>query len=309
MDLSKRTALIILITILLFSSLLVTVFFDPKEILSNAPMYNDDFSMHYAQCITTKHFISTWGQMWGYDPFFLAGYPKGVLHPDIIAWELFYYVTSPALGSGLSFKLYMLIFLVMYPLCIYCAARNFNLSRTVSLTASFLSILLFHLTLAVDFVFWGVVSYVIVCFFSVYVFSAFYRLFERFTWAMYLWVALISSLLFLMHVLALIHLVAPLFLLYILSARKMTGLQNAAVLFIPFIMAGINSFWLSLIFEFYGYKTAQPENYEFTLQIKNVFEAIKVYVEQRRSINSTTPLLNNTFFDIIMFGSSGLYCL
>jgi len=306
---SKKTAFILLLIILIFSTLLATVFFAPRDMVSPAPVYNDDFSMHYAQCISAKRFLAGFGHLWGYDPFFLAGFPQGVLHPDIIAWQLFYYAASPVLGPGPAFKVYLLLFFLLYPLCIYGAMRNFSLSRVAALVAALLSVFLFNLTLAVNFFYWGVVSYVIVCFFSLYVLSLFFKLFNQFTWKQYFITAGLASLLFLMHVLAYMHLVVPLLILYIVSGRRLTAAQYVAVFCLPLIVVGSNLFWFGLVLEFYRYKTAIPQNYEFTLQIKNLFEFVMVYVVQRRTIPHCAPILNNTFFDCIMllFGSAGVY--
>ena len=93
--------------------------------------------MHYSECISTKHFLSQYGSCWGYDPFFLAGFPRGALvNADNKAWELWYTVLSRFMGSGRAFKLYVIIFLLSYPFLTYLAARNFNLSREMSLIAS-----------------------------------------------------------------------------------------------------------------------------------------------------------------------------
>jgi len=52
--------------------------------------------MHFSQCISVKRFISSSGKCWGYDPFFLAGLPRGALiNADNKAWELFFSVLSP----------------------------------------------------------------------------------------------------------------------------------------------------------------------------------------------------------------------
>lgn len=306
---SKKLCTFILILFFVLSAFLTTVFFKPGDIFSNTPIYTDDYSMHFSQCISARRFLSSYGKCWGYDPFFLAGFPRGVLHPDIMLWQFFYFALSPVLGEGFAFKLYVLLFLVLYPFCIYGAARNFNFSREISLIASALAILFFHSSFAIGFVYWGMVSYVIVCFFSIYVFSLFYRLFEGFSWKRYVFATVGASLLFLMHVLALIHIFIPILLLYGFSVRKLTRFQHVMVLLIPCIVAGFNSFWLILVAEFFHHKTTRPENYEFTLQIKNVFEAFKVYIMQKRSIDPNVPILNNTFFEVILllFGCCGFY--
>lgn len=306
---SKGLHASIIILILVFSALLTTVFFQPQDIFSDSPIYTDDYAMHFSQCISINRFLRTEGSLWGYDPFLLAGFPRGTLHPDIMAWALFYTVLSPVVGAGTAFKLFILIFLMIYPLGMYGAMRNFGFSQQTGLTAALLAILVFHLSLPIDFMLWGVASYVITCFFSIYVLSLIYRLCERFTWKIYVGTVFSASLLWLMHVLAPVHFFIPALVIYICSLKKLSRFQNLMLLVIPLVVLGINSCWLIPLAEFFNYKTTRPENYEFTLQIKNIFEAFKVYIEQKRSLPANAEVLNNTFIEVIiaLFGMCGFY--
>jgi hypothetical protein len=309
---SNQLSKIFLIAILLFSALLITVFLQPGDIISNTPIYNDDYALHLSECLSAQRFLSTAGHCWGYDPFLLAGFPRGTLaNADNKAWELFYYIFSPVLGEGLGFKAYLIIFLLIYPLLIYLAARNFSLSIEQSLLAAVIAILYFHLSLTKDFVSWGVVSYVFAVFFSMYIFSAYYRLLQHFTWVRYLGVTVFFSLLVLMHILSFVHIAVPILILYIAFFKKMTVRQNVAILFIPFTAAVVNSYWIVPLLEFFNDKTIQPADYEFNLQIKSLLEPLRVYIDQKKSIDYNVPILNlnNTFIDVLLlvFSWSGFY--
>ena len=95
----------------LLSSLLITVFLVPGDIVSSAPIYNDDYSLHLSECLSARRFLSSAGKCWGYDPFLLAGFPRCTLaNADNKAWELLYWAVSPVLGDGLGFKVYVLLF-------------------------------------------------------------------------------------------------------------------------------------------------------------------------------------------------------
>lgn len=298
-----------LIAIILLSAGLITVFLQPADILSNAPIYTDDYSLHLSECISAKRFLSTEGKCWGYDPFLLAGFPRGTLaNADNKAWELLYWTVSSVLGDGLGFKVYVLLFFLTYPLIIYGATRNFNLSIKQSLLSAFLAVLFFHLSLAKDFVSWGMFSYVFAVFFSLYVLSAYYRLLQDFSWMRYLAVALSFSLLVMMHILSFVHIAIPVLVLYIAYFKQMTGRQKVAILFIPFIAVLVNSYWIVPMIEFFSDKTTSPGDYEFNLQIKSLLEPIRVYIEQKKTIDYYSPLFNNTFIDVLflVFSWSGL---
>lgn len=309
---SRKATTFFLILIFLASALLLTYLFRPEDIFKNTPVYDDDFSMHYAQCISTKRFLSRFGKCWAYDPFFLAGLPRGILvNADNKAWELFYFVLSPLFGGGFAFKLYIILTLLLYPFFIYGAARNFNLPREQSLIAAVLAILFFNLSLPIDFVSWGLASYILSSHFSIFVLSLFYRLFEQFTWKRYVAATLSSSLLLLMHALAPIPVLIPVIILYLCYFKRIRLLQHAMMLVMVGIVVGINSYWLFPFIDFSHYITKRPENYEFALQIKNVFAWVKRFVLQRRDfgLSPKIPALNNTFIDIMLlvFGICGCY--
>ena len=306
----KKVNTITLILFFLLSAYLITIFLPHEDIFSNSPIYTDDYAMHFSQCLSAKRFLSSFGQCWGYDPFFLAGYPRGALvNADNKAWELLFFIFAP-LSKGFAFKLYLILFLLLYPFFLYAAARNFNLSRGASLIASVLAILFFYLSMAVDFVSWGMLSYVFMCYFSIYIFSLFYKLFEHFTWKKYITLVFLSSLLLLMHILSPVHLLLPLLILYACYFKRLSVPHHLAMLLMVAIVLLVNSFWLIPISQFFNEKTTRPENYNFTLQSDNIFEPINVYIKQKQSIlYRKTPQLNNTFMDVILllFGICGFY--
>jgi len=307
---SNQKSAFLLILLLAISLILTTVFFRPVDIVSNSPIYSDDYSMHYSNCLAAKRFWKQSLRCWGYDPFFLAGFPRcALVNADNKAWELFFVVLSPVIGEGRAFKLFVILFLSFYPLFLYRSARNFGLLPQNGVLAAALGMLFFYLSFPKDFVFWGMVAYVAACFFSLYVFSHLYLLLARFTWRRYILVTLLASLLFMVHILSPLHIFLPAVVLYFCFCKKITRFQHLML----FIMIGsilvVNSFWLKPIADFFHYKTTRPENYEFAMQIKNISEFVKVYLLQKRSLLYSVPVLNNTFFEavLLVLGGAGLF--
>jgi hypothetical protein len=308
---SKQLSKVYLIAILLISSGLITVFLRPADIISDTPIYTDDYSLHLSECISAKRFLSTAGKCWGYDPFLLAGFPRGALvNADNKAWELWYTAFSRFIGSGRAFKLYVIIFLLCYPFLTYLAARNFNLTREISITAAILAVFFFNLSLPAAFVSYGMVSYVFACFFSLYILALFYKLFEGMTVRRYLCVCLLLALLLNIHILSTFHILIPIAILYLMHARRISLQRHSLIWLIPCIGLVINSYWLVPLFKFVSYKTLNPDTWNFTLQNRNVLEPLQVYILQRKSQFYTIPELNNTFMDIVLllFGVLGFYC-
>jgi hypothetical protein len=95
----------------------------------------------------------------------------------------------------------------------------------------------------------------------------------------------------------------------------MSRRQHGLIIIIPIFVLIFNSYWLVPLAQFFNYKTTDPKQWEFTFQIKNILEPLKVYIEQRKSIDYHFPELsqlhnlNNTFIDavLLLFGASGFY--
>ena len=290
--------------------LLVTVFFSPQALVTNTPIYSDDYAMHFAQCRVVKKYLSMFSSCWAYDPFYLAGMPNGTLgNADNKAWEVFYFFFCNLLGEGFAFKTYVLLFFFSYSLLLYGAVRNFGLSRRAALSAAVLGLFFFHLSLCINMVAWGMVSYVFVSFFSIYVLSLWWRVLTSFSIARCILLAACLSIMVMMHILAVVHMGVPMFIMYVYTARRFPLRRHVLFAGVLIVALAMNSFWLWPVVDFIEDQTTRPENYEFTLQIKNVFEPLKVYIQQRRSTDHCLPVLNNTFFEtlLLLFGCAGLY--
>jgi len=307
---SNKVNISVLILIFIISVYSITIFLKPEDFFSNSPIYNDDYAMHFSHCISTKKFLLSVGRCWGYDPFFLAGYPSNALvDADNKALEMLFFILSP-LSEGFAFKFYLILFLLLYPFLIYGAAMNFNLTKGTCLIASVLSIFFFHLSIAIDFVSYGMVSYVFMCYLSIYLFSLFYKLLENFSWEIYVPLTLLSALVILMHILSTVHLFLPILILYIYNFKKLSPSRHVLLSMMAIIVLVLNSYWLIPIAQFFDEKTTRPDNYNFACQINNLSEPFNVYVQQKMStLYKKTPELNNTFIEVILllFGICGLY--
>ena len=264
---SNQKTSFFLFLLLALSLLLTTVFFRPADIFSNSPIYTDDYSMHYSNCLAAKRFWKEAFQCWGYDPYLLAGFPRcALVNADNKAWEIFFVLLSPVLGAGRAFKLFVVLFLAAYPLLIYRSARNFRLSQQNSVLAVMLSILFFYLSFPKDFIYWGMVAYIIACFFSLYVFSRLYLLFEQFKFSRYILLTICASILFMVHILSPVHIFLPAFVLYLCFFKKITRIQHIMLFGMVIIILAVNSFWLKPIADFFP-------------QIEQIFSAMTSFLK------------------------------
>jgi len=302
MMINKPKVAVALFVLLAACVVMSFVFFAPRDIMSDMPVYSDDYSLHYSCALAARTFWRGWGRCWGYDPHLLAGFPNCALaNADNKAWEIVVIALGPLVGYGRAFKVYVLALLLFFPFVLYTAARNFNLSRGQALGCAFLSFFLFYLSLPKDFVLWGMTAYIVSCFFSVYVLSLFFRLMAGvFSVGLYCWTIVCASLLLLNHILSPMHIVLPAGLLYVLFARSNSKSSLLLITAIPCFVVAANLFWLVPVFDFLNDKTTNPEHYEFTLQIKNLFEPLNVYGAQRRGIPHSIPILNSTFIEVLL---------
>ena len=161
--------------------------------------------------------------------------------------------------------------------------------------------LFFHLSIAIDFISWGMVSYVFASYLSIYLFSLLYAVFEHFTWKRYVTLTFLASLSLLMHILSPVHLFIPVLILYALTCRNLPLSRHLLFALMTAIILAVNSFWLIPLVQFFQEKSVRPEHYGLGLQIYNVFEAVTVYIQQHQSIlYRKTPQLNNTFMEVML---------
>ena len=162
---------------LLLHALGMAVFINWHDVVHNPPIHFSDYSLHYAGVAAARHFFVQ-GHLWGYDPYFHAGYPGGTLF-DVdnkgieIASMLLH---SLGLSLPHSFNAVVLSLIALAPLSIYASARMLGLRRPAAGLALLLTLLLWYTdpTLRWN---WqgGTLAYVSTAFGSVFVVAAFLR--------------------------------------------------------------------------------------------------------------------------------------
>ena len=309
--LSRNYVIILLVLIFILCIFSIFILLPVDCILKGSPVYSDDYSLHYYNCLHNKEMLLNFGKTWGYDPFLLAGYPAGVLFAaDAKAWELLFFVLSFFFSDGFSFNFYIILFHLVHPFLLYSAARNFDFSKKESLISAFFSFGVLYFTNAIDFVYWGMISFVFVSYFSIFVFSFFFKWLKSTQFKYYLILLVAGSLLMLMHIMSPILVFIPSFVLYFLYNRKIKT-SNHILLFILLVtILLINSFWLLPIVKIYNQLTIEYYMEQYTtLQSFNIFQPIKIYLLQYMMINKTSPDLNNSLIEalLVLFGTAGMY--
>ena len=99
-----------------------------REGLTNGwPLWRDDHPLYYHSALVTRSFLSQSGTTAGYDPSFMAGYPKSVVFPasstlpELVVW---------AFGGDrpeLAYKIYVLVSAAAIPWLVALAAASWGL--------------------------------------------------------------------------------------------------------------------------------------------------------------------------------------
>ena len=119
-------------------------FFPPQQILSAEPVHSGLHAPHFYHAFAAHRLLAQGGQLWGYDPFFLAGYPAGaVFDPDTRGAELWAHAFAFA-GLVPATKSFIVFVHAMVPVCVYAAARILGIERGASVLSTFLVVCIWH---------------------------------------------------------------------------------------------------------------------------------------------------------------------
>jgi len=91
------------------------------------PVVQDDYLVHYTEGIETAHFFKTRGRLWGYNPWFLAGYPCGVYQGCDNRWVVLCQLCLGWVNPAFAFNVSILLALLMLPWLAFGTATAFGM--------------------------------------------------------------------------------------------------------------------------------------------------------------------------------------
>lgn len=238
-----KKAKFILIALLLLHLIGIMRMVSPLRLIGPEPLYRNDYCFHFQKAHAVSTILMQDKALWGYDPFYLAGYTVGLLADmDNKAAGIFMFLFS-FLGKAVSFKLYVLLSFWLLPLVLYLTAKNFAMNKLQALLVSGLS-LSFWYTQFPDFTDYGMFSFLFVSYLSVYVVSLFYKYMEKGGALNFLLLALFSSIIFYIHIFAFFILIVPCTSIYLINIRKLSLKKHFSLLMAIFLIILLNSPWL-----------------------------------------------------------------
>jgi hypothetical protein len=222
------------------------------------PLWRDDHSLYYHSALVTQAFLKQSGTTAGYDPYFMAGYPKSVIFPasstlpELVVWSF---------GGNrpeVAYKAYVLISSALLPWLIALASWVFGL-RARGVTLAVLCFLLYLWTdFPINYASFGMLPYLLAIPLSLLALGAFASFLCNGGFLRWLGAALLLSLAFLVHLTTAMLLAPAAAMAYVAalkgeerdsaddapaSTSRLSLGRHLAVWMLPVIVLAANAFW------------------------------------------------------------------
>jgi len=162
---------------LLHSAGLAFLFSPITGLFDKQPVIEQDWGLHFHHLASMEGFWRHDGQLWGYNPFFMAGYPSNTIQDlSIKLFELLALLLS-ALGLYpiQAFKLVVFLAMAAVPWVMYFTARNLLDGAIAAPIAALLGTAYWWNSLPREMFFYGMVGFPAASYLSVLTLSLFYR--------------------------------------------------------------------------------------------------------------------------------------
>ncbi|MGH7793983.1 MAG: hypothetical protein ACREQ2_03650 [Candidatus Binatia bacterium] len=239
---------------------LVFLFSPVLGIVDDHAIIDQDWGLHYHHLASLDAFWRQDRTVWGYNPYFMAGYPSNTIHDlSIKFFELVSVgLSSIALKPIQWFKICVFLANASVPWFIYFAARNFFFADAAenldALLAAFLGTVYWWNSLPREMFFYGMIGFPVASYFSVLGASLFYRLAvnpSSSRWVHLGWL-LFAALILPLHVQSIVIFLPPMVALLAAQSRLMTGRILLWIGTAVTLSALVNSPWLITAFHHRG---------------------------------------------------------
>jgi len=235
LDLLINNKYLLLVLVVHFTILQVS-YFPIGMLFDNKVIVTDDYPYHYYQLLVSKYYIPEM-KTEAYDPFFLSGWLFGIsfytadMLLALIRFLLFF------VPEILLFKLYIYSINLLFPLVMYLAARNFNLTKIEGIVIALLAIIAWRF----DYLIYqmnssGVFSFIFASYLCIFTISLFYKFLLTNKRKYLLFASLFCFLSVLIHPYSVIILIVPL-IVFTFFFKKLALEKSEDLSSIPFLIA------------------------------------------------------------------------
>ena len=239
-----QSVLIILFGLHLIVSLCVV---PPGLLFGSQPIAVIDYALHFSRAVATDQLLSQYGRTWGYNPFFLAGYPAGTVFDvnnhfiELFVWALH----RASLPPPTAFNLLVFCAILLAPILMWLTARNFRLTPGQQVIVVILAELLWLTDSNVNLT-WriGVFASAMAMYSLPFSLSCLYRYREQRTGFWFLCFLISGALVSLLHPLSFLFFYVPVALFLLWHARAFDWRFLGALVFFAAIVLLVNWFWI-----------------------------------------------------------------
>ncbi len=223
----------------------------------NVLYYNDYPLMIYFQHRAAQ-FFGEFAALWGYDPFFSAGYPLNFTWNSNLDLQFLQVLLHP-LSEYAVLVIATAAAVLSAPVCFLAGLRNFGLDGSRLNWAMIIMLAYWWTGLPVVMLLLGMPSALLVFHLSFYAVSLFYRLLKNGDDRVLAGLYVLAPLCFIAHKTAIVTLGVPAFILLLCNLRSLTIRRAAHLLGIAALVLAVNSFWLVPFLELLRYKVELAE--------------------------------------------------
>ncbi len=254
----------------------VATFITFPRLFDRQPLLLVDYSMLYYFSFTSKQFFKQNFQLWGYDPFYSCGFPLSFIWNSNVAIQTFSIIFS-WLTTSAAIKVFHVLILFLFPCFIFLSFKNFGFDSFSALLGTVLSVTYFRLDLPLLFSIYGMDTTYLATYFSFFTISNFYRYVKKPTFKTLFILAILTSLVFLIHKTSLIMIFIPFLILLSFLFFKF-GWKKFTLTFFMLMFSTIivNWYWIYPVLRLMHYKVFLQDapmwqNYDFFKPLHDYF--------------------------------------
>ncbi|MBN1688365.1 MAG: hypothetical protein JW893_04635 [Candidatus Omnitrophica bacterium] len=242
----KVSAIFMIVLLMGLQIIFVVKVFPVQKLDLQTPILTHDMAFHHYQTQQALYLLKHFGKTWGYDPFYMAGYPTAVVNmTDNFGAAFAVGFLAFFLPLALAEKVFLLGIMILFPVWIFWAAKNFGCSDQESfLSGIIVTLVLQHHPFYVSMMNWGLYSFVLAAAFSVCCFSLIVRFVERQDNRAWLWMTILGSYLVSVHPLS-VPLLFLFLIPYLILSKEACQFNNLIRITASFlVMFFMNLYWI-----------------------------------------------------------------
>jgi len=213
---------------------------------ADSPLFRHDHPLYLHSAIVTRSFLKQRGTTAGYDPSFMAGYPKSVVFPASSTLPEIVLALFPNAAPYRVYKLYVFVAVAGAPMLVALAAWLLRMRHGAIVAAVGLFLTYLWTDWPINYASFGMVPYFLAVPWCLLTIAVIGRFLERGGLGRWAVMVVVSSLALMIHLTSAMIVVAPAFAAYLWAAFRKPGLTkwtHAGFWSVPVVVLAANAFW------------------------------------------------------------------